>query len=351
MFEIKYYSLKEISKLQKDWTCLQDGPDMTYFQRYEWNVNFAKFNGNVKGKNHEAFFAVVTNCGKVELIAPLWIVKNDFNHYKRGIYFLGRKSFSDYLNFIYDSFDADAVVFLLKDVSNRCKIYNCYFEELPEQSKLYQFIKESKAIVSEENSICVHINVKDSVDEFWGAFSKSARQNIRTARNRAIKDNVSFVFSSEDKSLTWKEFDMFRTQRHIEKGYIDKLSFKVKLKNVIKQVFFSNRYFKFKNWTPYKSDKNSKFISLRDGNGELCAAFNYGIDEKKRLIVVMAVCTNPKFYKYSPGILTMCYFIEEQIRDKKYDIIDFTRGNEPYKYLLGGEEHFNKILTVNVLDL
>jgi len=54
----------------------------------------------------------------------------------------------------------------------------------------------------------------------------------------------------------------------------------------------------------------------------------------------MAVGTNEQYERYSPGILLMYNFIDYIIKNKMYTVLDFTRGNEKYKYSLGGKDHF-----------
>ena len=54
----------------------------------------------------------------------------------------------------------------------------------------------------------------------------------------------------------------------------------------------------------------------------------------------MAVGTDESFARYSPGMLLMLEFIKEQISLKEMNVVDFTRGNEFYKYALGGKDHF-----------
>ena len=63
----------------------------------------------------------------------------------------------------------------------------------------------------------------------------------------------------------------------------------------------------------------------------------------------MAVSTNPDYYKYSPGILTIYNFVIEQMNKANgFAKIDFTRGKEKYKYVLGGVEHYNQLLEFSI---
>lgn len=109
-------------------------------------------------------------------------------------------------------------------------------------------------------------------------------------------------------------------------------------------------HYKFNRYTPFEDDSSSRFLTLTTKEGELCAAFNYGIDTAHDRVVMMAVATNDKFSRYSPGMLLIEEFIKESINKKKYKIIDFTRGNERYKYSMGGKEHFNVTIDFSIPD-
>ena len=47
---------------------------------------------------------------------------------------------------------------------------------------------------------------------------------------------------------------------------------------------------------------------------------------------------DPEAYRLSPGIVLMAHLIRHAIEDQKHTIFDFLRGDEPYKYQLGGTD-------------
>ena len=94
----------------------------------------------------------------------------------------------------------------------------------------------------------------------------------------------------------------------------------------------------FPAYLPFYADKDSHFMTAYI-NDELAAFFNYAFDVNHSEILLMAVGTNEKFVRYSPGVLLIYEYITSQIESKKIRTLDFTRGNEPYKYHLGGSNH------------
>lgn len=348
MYSIDFISLESFSILEHDWDLLQRGKDMTYFQQYVWYKILAELNKEIKNKNIEYCFARVKKEGKTNLIAPLWIVKNTFAKFnKKGVYIFGRAQWSDYLNFIYDEFDSASLDFLFNQIKKKYGISNYILEDIRQNSDLAQYIINKFHLKNIEQSICVGLNIPDSEDEYKMMLSKSAKQNIRTAFNRAKTDGISFIFDFDDKSVNLDEFERFRNIRLLDKNQYHQ--------NIISrlQCFISSKilrrgYYKFPEYTPYRHDINSKFLTIKSTEGELCAAFNYGLDKARSQIVLMAVSTNPKYYKYSPGILVLYEYIINEINYRDIKSIDFTRGNERYKYVLGGKEHYNVKLEFDI---
>jgi CelD/BcsL family acetyltransferase involved in cellulose biosynthesis len=64
--------------------------------------------------------------------------------------------------------------------------------------------------------------------------------------------------------------------------------------------------------------------------GERVLVYNSGLD--------------PAAYRLSPGIVLMAHLIRHAIEEQKHEIFDFLRGDEPYKYNLGGSDtHVNRL--------
>jgi CelD/BcsL family acetyltransferase involved in cellulose biosynthesis len=55
---------------------------------------------------------------------------------------------------------------------------------------------------------------------------------------------------------------------------------------------------------------------------------------------------DPAAYRLSPGIVLMAHLIRQAIEEQKFAIFDFLRGDEPYKYDLGGSDTHVHRLTI-----
>lgn len=335
MYTITTYKKKDIVQLKNIWNMLEKGVEMTYFQSYHWNYMLSNF--IPEGKNYEAvYFLVKDENEKAVLIAPLWIIKSTFRFVnKKGSYFIGRNGWSDYLNLIYSTFDSGAFYFLLYHIQHKYGCSYFYFEQLKEESGVFQHIQHYCNIIKDYITTCVYLHLPDTVDDYQKILSKNSKQNIRTARNRLEKDgrHISFCFDSRpDLDICKKMRETRVGQKRLKEQEGE--SWGVRIKRWINKFLTVS----FPVYLPFYEDHQSRFLTAYI-DGELSAFFNYGYDAIRQEIIVMAVGTNEKFAKYSPGILLLYEFILYQIKNSNIKIIDFTRGDERYKYALGGVNH------------
>lgn len=350
MYTISYYSLQEIEEIKENWLRLEKGSEMTYFQRYDWYNMIAKLNQGTKHRHFYIILSVAKRDDHTVLIAPLWIVTKDFGKYNhKGIYFFGRAQWSDYLNFIYDKFDANALEQLMVSVSNKYGVPNYILEDIPINTSSFQYLNNKYTHLTEKGNTCVELFIPNNLEEYHKMLSKNARQNIRTAQNRSIKDGIEFKYNFDDKDVDISAFTKYRDLRLVDKVRECGTSLKSRLIYFISTKILGRGKYKFVPYTPFENDHSSHFLTCKDQAGNLCAAFCYGIDRIHNQIVLMAVSTNPDYYKYSPGILTIYNFVIEQMnKDNGFAKIDFTRGKEKYKYVLGGVEHYNQLLEFSI---
>lgn len=332
MYTIEIYHYNQINCLKNDWERLYKGQDMTYYQSYEWYQMLRSYSLR-DNFLHENIFAVCRNeQKKIVIIAPLWVLRHSicwpFN--RKGVYILGREGSSDYLNLIYNEFYPDAIEFLLYELSKKYHIHTFKFELLKEGTSFYAFIQKKK-IVRDHRLISVSLNLPSSEDLYLKMLSKSSKQNLRTANNRLKKDNKILEFVLDDltvnKSLCLK----------IKKSRLKKKNFEPNKIKAIKNWLFKKLTIGFPNYNPFLTDANSHIMSAYC-DGELAAFFNYGIDPYRKCVSIMTAGTNETYARYSPGMLLMYEFIKHTMKNNdNISIIDFTRGDEHYKYALGGE--------------
>lgn len=120
-FEYKIISSEQdMVSLEPMWKELEHGAEMTVFQSYDWNVllveQWMKFRYNRRFTKIYIFQVIEDD--KVVLIAPMIVQRKSFGikwlGRKKGIYFLGIESYSDYMNMIYDHVENSWFDFMLK---------------------------------------------------------------------------------------------------------------------------------------------------------------------------------------------------------------------------------------------
>lgn len=335
-YTIRYVPAKDLELLQEEWKTLETGEEMTLFQSYEWYVMLLKHYIPEDTNNFESVYALVETDGQPCMIAPLWIIKRSFRILNRkGVYLIGRFSFSDYLNFIYQSFDSVAFDYLLKDLRKRYGIKKVCFEDLRESTSIYQYIVNSYHIIENKEFPCVSLQLPPSVEEYHKMLSKNSRQNLRTASNRLQKDGKALVFNDDDQQVDRQECMRLREAKlSVQFSSVSKWR-KYKYR-IINHLRYSFPFF-----TPVTYYPHSKIMTAYDGQGKLRAFFNYAYDYNKKAIRIMAAGTDLDFARYSPGMLLMHQFIEKAIKQGQLEIVDFTRGDEPYKFALGGNLCYN----------
>lgn len=339
-YKIDYFSTERIYEIASVWRSLELGTDMTYYQRYDWYEYLAKLNSK-KYNAHEILFALISSVnGDAVMIAPLWIVKRRFRLInKKGAYFFGCQGWNDYCNFIYKVFYPKAMIALMDDLYERWGITYYRLDYMKEKTIACQYILHQESCVKmicDKRSVAVGLILPVGELEYSKMLSKGTKQNIRTAVNRMKKAGIEYVIQNSDSEIDLEQFRAYRNVRVKEKNSWTIKSFVFKAKMCLLKYL---RY-QFADYTPF-DDVNigSQFLTINRGK-IILASFCYGYDAVHREIVVMAVSLNEEYARYSPGMVSMYNFIIELLKDENIDFVDFTRGNEKYKYSLGGSNHY-----------
>ena len=338
---VEYVPAKQLGTLKSQWNVLEHGKEMTLFQSFQWYQMLAEYYIPADTNNYTSVFAVVQANETPCLIAPFWIVKHTFKLLnKKGVYLLGRDSYGDYLNLVYDQFDGAALDFLLEDVSKKYGTNHFVFEQLMESSSTYHHIvKTGRQIMEDRIEPCASLRLPASVGDYQKMLSKNARQNLRTANNRLAKDGKILAFNFDD-VVTDKNSCLNIRESKLAVKYA-----KVPIWRKYKYRLVNKVLFHFPRFAPIQTFDGSKVMTAKDEEGLLRAFFSYGYDTEGRCVRIMSAGTDLEFARYSPGMLLMHTFIIKTIEDGLVHEIDFTRGDEKYKFTLGSVLQNNHTIT------
>lgn len=342
-YSIKYVKGIDLNKIQDEWKALETGGEMTLFQSYQWQQVLLEKYIPTDTDKYESIYAIVESNSQPCIIAPLWVVKKTFRllNYK-GVYLLGRGSFSDYLNFVYQHFDSSAFDYLLNDLSRRYGITYFTFENIRETTDVYRHVINNYMVSRNSEYPCVGLCLPHSVEEYHRILSKNSRQNLRTANNRLKKDGENLIFNFDDQQI-----DRNRCLE-IREAKLSVTYSKLPLIYRYKYKILNRLRYHFNNFVPITYYSEGKVMTACDEGGKLRAFFYYGFDIEKTRIRVMAAGTDLEYARYSPGMLLMYNFIINSIQEGKIREIDFTRGDEKYKFSLGGEQRLNHTIKFRI---
>lgn len=350
-YMVRKVELGDHASLRDIWHRLEAGPDMTFFQKYEWYETIRRFVPEAKGI--ECGYYVVEKDGVAVMIAPLWIVTRTIRWVNRpGVFLLGRKGYSDYLNLIYDDFDERAFRSLVEYVKTHhgVKVWN--FEYLPDSTLLTHIRKNigRRIYVPKHESTLTYCGVTLPADEseYMKSLSQKTRQNIRTAINRAKKDGISLVINYDDNGMRQQCAEVRNEWMKMKVKRDDSMiSLKGKIYLKARWLMYERFVIKFPKYSPIVDTDSTRLLTIKDeSTGEIAAFFNYGVDEAHRTIVVVTAGVNRKYARYSPGLVCAKDFICHCINGGKISYFDFTRGVEPYKYWLGAKDR--KVTNISI---
>ncbi|MBQ8830074.1 MAG: GNAT family N-acetyltransferase [Oscillospiraceae bacterium] len=308
----------------------QSNPSLSAYQSPDFMAQFlktAKFGKRrVFLKNEILMF----KANGAEIICPVSVDER-----KKELFLLGDFSAVGYCDVIYSKdTTADHFEKVIDELKNRYPGYVLKFNKVNESSDFCSYLLQRSKVISRDE--CVSISFNGDYMSYYMALSKNTRQNIRTAYNRMKRDGKSFSFQIVEGKACLSEKqknDMIRVYctRMKDKFKDEVLPFPI--------MYIAHRYF-----NPIIKSLNTldnKFHALLYIDGEL-AAFLSGLKNSDGdEIVVPRLAMNGKFDFYDPGIVLLRETAEYLCQECPNAVLDLSRGNEKYKYAMGGQTHFN----------
>lgn len=190
----------------------------------------------------------------------------------------------------------------------------------------------------ESETVCVTIPFNSGYEKWFGKLSKSVRQNIRTAKNRLHREGLKYelcIYINEDvpKSVMSELMEVYNERLSLKTG--ESLSIIGKtVRRYLNPV------------TVGCGRAMGNFVSILRIQKE-AAAFCMGLESSDGArIIVPRLAILDKYKLYSPGSLLIDASIAWLEKNSSVRYLDLSRGNEKYKYVLGGKEY--KIYNFNI---
>lgn len=341
-YTIVDYPASALSELEHHWHKLEQGLDMTAFQTYDWHSTlFNLYKQEHVCKIFRSWrYILVLSGEKPVLIAPLELrrfgIRYRYVGASRGVYFTGRMGHTDYLNFIYDSFNPQALQLLIDYVCKQYHMKRFCLERIPAWTQSFKWLEET--FKSEHQPVsCAALTLPNTFEEYRLSLSKSTRQNIRTAINRANRNGIILTHElvlNPDLELQ-NQLDVLNKQRLKKKSAASKRQMSIAGSIYCFCSMLLRKLFCAKPDVIHQS-KNTFCFLVRDN--QKIVSFFWGIYHLPTMeYYVILVGVDQDYEWYSPNISHLYTFIEEYYSTDKMmiKVLDFTRGAEGYKKTIG----------------
>lgn len=249
---------------------------------------------------------------------------------ERTVRTIGCVDVTDYLDLIIDRDHYDAVLgafvdHLIAHASRYDVIDLCNLPELsPTREKLRAQL-EAKGFTVEikQQEVCPIIQLPDSFETYIESLEKKQRQELRRKIRRA---------EAADEQVTWyivgKEHDLTEELNR----FLELMA----ASSPDKAAFLQNRQHVafFRNVMPLMNACGWLQLSFLTIDGKAAASY-LNFDYDGHILVYNSGLSYDEYAHLSPGIVLLAYNIRHAIEQGR-SVFDFLRGNEVYKYRMGG---------------
>lgn len=304
--------------------------DNLYLSPYSsWSYNNISHNC-FKFRTHrwkeKNFFLVEQQGGKALAIIPLTFRRGKLNIF-------GDFESGGALDFIYPA-ETNSKVFaaIFTDLHAFFPGYTLCLNKINERSPLYQYLqKNNYKHISTRN--CVKIPFGDCYGDYLKSLSQNQRQNLRLSQNRLIRDNQEYNLDIKINSIASDKFI---------KNSLKVYNKREGERNRKERGYFSKfRQLHFDPIIPAIKKMPNNFnaaLYLKDAG---LIAFISGFITNGNEIIFPRGAMDSAFAKYYPGKLLISEIIKWLITNSDIRCIDLSRGEEQYKYDMGGITHIN----------
>ena len=295
---------------------LEDSAEPTFFDSQTWQKTWWSEFGN---ESELQLLMVRSESGDVNMIAPLMIDGSEIS-------FLGSTDLVDYHDFLSrDRHSSNSIQSLVSALSEMSEIDTILLQSIPGNSPtITQFREEAEnagwRVELEQEDVAPRMELPASWDEYVSALRKKDRHELRRKLRRLeAAGEVQHVELSEPADI---EAGMPEFMRLHRMSTPDKNEFMT----AEREQFFCKIAIEL----------------AREGVTRLCFLEIDGVREATSLSFVSGNVRylynsgyNPAQYKLSVGLLNHALTIKSSI-ESGHRVFDFMRGNESYKYHLGG---------------
>lgn len=321
---IAYQDTTVFDELKSEWNDLLDrAPINNIFYTWEWSSTW--WNAYQPG---ELLVLACRHDGKLVGIAPLFIANEEQG---KVVHIIGCIDVTDYLDFIVDNDHLKAVYTAFAEyfANNRDQFDNLDFCNIPQDSVTNEILpdilkQQGFDIDTQQQEVCPIITLPNEWGEYLGLLDKKQRHEVRRKLRRihgAPEEVDWYIVNGEhnldDETACFIHL-MAASDPEKEEFLQDELNVKF-----------------FKNIVPLLQECGWLQMSfLTVGDKRVASYVNFVYDN--RVLVYNSGLNHQVYGQLSPGIVLLAYNIQHAI-ENGYTAYDFLRGDETYKYRMGGQ--------------
>ena len=313
--------------LKRKWIELYQKGDYTPFQSWELNRLWFMVYGlkGTRRKYQPLFYYFVDGSDRQkECIIPVLV-----NEKEKVLANYSQFGPIDYYDIICssnsDGFLSDCINALFEEYRG----YKMNFENVPESSVLCNLLEGCER----QTAPCVRIEFQSlQYEDYYQSLSKHQRQNLRTAYNKLQKSDKAFSVVKYDAKnripssvhnkcmKLYEERCVMKNGGYRREGFFSKLAaVKDSRTNLVNMLV--------------KKGDNSVFVLFIDNAPAAYMVCFY--DQHRPMVYVPRLSANVDYLKYDAGILLLNESIK-RLLSEGINVVDLTRGDEPYKIAMGG---------------
>lgn len=325
-------TFEELQSIENDWVdLLHRAHWWSPFQDPKYNqLWWSTMGGGEWEDGNLSVFAAYDQAERLVGLAPLFQVPDVKS--SPDIRLIGSNEISDYLDFIYDpDYATEFIEALLDEVSSH--------HELDQASLVLDNMLEGTATITLLESIAAArgwqvsqerlepsplLTLPDSFEAYFQMLESKQRREFKRKMRRA---------ANYPARVTWRVEDQTENIDQSVTVFLELMA-----NDAEKSVFLTEPMREhFRKLAKLGTQAGWLHIAFLDVSGEPVFAYMNFIAQDRLWVYNSGF--NPDHYTLSPGWVLMGYLIQWAI-ERNFEAIDFMRGDEEYKYRLGGEDRF-----------
>ena len=253
---------------------------------------------------------------------------------KGEISFISSKDLCDYNNILISEPDISIIQSLIQDIFKDSEIKKIFLESIPGDSQLFEYFNnlrnELKIEIMNED-VSPFLVLPNSWEEYLSSLRKKHRHELRR-KIRRLEETVEFTSG-----------DIYDSDEIYNN--LDEFIYLLKISSKEKENFMNENREKFFKELILNLSKENKIIYsyLKVENKTVSSSISFYLNDTRYLY---NSGFDPKYNYLSVGLLNHAFAIQRSI-SKRFNIFDFMRGNERYKYELGGIDKLIYSITIS----